>query len=76
MINNINTINLTNGTSPIEYSTTPWYCGVLSVIRPRPLLITLCPYTYCCSAPDFSHTLYYKLNKYINCTNWPTINLP
>jgi hypothetical protein len=34
---------LTKGTSFIVYTMTPLYFGVFSVIRPKPVLTTLCP---------------------------------
>lgn len=41
-------------------TTTPWYCGVFSVIRASPLFSTLLPYRNDCSAAGLSQTLYYK----------------
>lgn len=34
---------LTSGTSAMEYTTTPWYCAVFSVMRPRPDFSTWLP---------------------------------
>jgi len=44
------------GRSLIEYTMTPVYFSVFSVIRPRPALVTLWPYKNCCSAEDLSLT--------------------
>lgn len=54
---------LTSGISVIEKKTTPWYCGVFSVIRPSPDFDTWLPYRNDCSALGFSHTLYWGENK-------------
>jgi len=45
-----------SGTSVMEYTTTPVYAGVASVMRPRPLFSTWLPYRYCISAVGFTHT--------------------
>lgn len=51
-----------SGKSFIEYTTTPWYFGVFSVIRPNPDFAIWFPYRNCCSADDFSHILYLTHN--------------
>ena len=42
------------GKSDMEQTMTPVYFSVFSVIRPRPPLVTLCPYRNCCSAVAFN----------------------
>jgi len=55
--------SLTRGTSFMLLTTTPWYCGVPSVIRARPLLMTWLPYKNDCSCDGFTHTLYCATQK-------------
>ena len=46
----------TSGTSFMLYTTTPWYLGVFSVIRPRPALATWFPYKNDCSVFGLTQT--------------------
>jgi hypothetical protein len=39
----------------MEYTTTPVYAGVFSVIRPRPCFSTWLPYKNCISFEGFTH---------------------
>ena len=55
---------LTSGRSFMEYTITPWYCGVFSVILPRPDFKMWFPYKNDCSPAGLTQILYYKTRTF------------
>lgn len=58
--------SLTSGRSFMEYTITPWYCGVFSVILPNPDFKIWFPYRNDCSPDGLTQILYWEVKKTIS----------